>query len=545
MNHFKKIYFLLKAIANQFKQWFLELPKIWKAVVIAIIVVLLFLLFKFLTAEKKVEDVIEKPRRVTLATVSDLSANNSPIPVVGVVTSVSEAVIRTESSGKLTRVYKKLGDRVYAGETIASFENSGERASVLQAEGVYESAKAARDIALINSATTNANIGDIRTNALNTVTNTYATLDDVIRGKTDVAFSDARFATARLKFSTSDSILQSKVEQQRIAIETMLVEREARNRTLSTDTDFTKELASIQSEVQTIKNYLDDLSSAYAKSIPSQDVSQATLDGQKAVVSGVRSTIAATLSTIYSAKTSFTSGLAAQEIAGRTTGDKNPNSASADASVKTALGSYNSALSRLEKTIIRSPITGTLNSLSIETGDFVGQSTQVAVVSNNGALEVLVYVTEDDAKRISIGTTAIINSTIKAVVTRVASAIDPVTKKIEVRIGILDDKTQVINGESVRVELSSTPKKSEDSALELIKIPLSAVKITPRGSYVFTLSASSTLISVPVETGTLLGEEIQIISGLSGDMIIVRDARGLKEGNMVDVNIATSTNPTN
>ena len=35
-------------------------------------------------------------------------------------------------------VYKKLGDYVNAGEVIAEFENSGERAQVLQAEGAYD-----------------------------------------------------------------------------------------------------------------------------------------------------------------------------------------------------------------------------------------------------------------------------------------------------------------------------------------------------------------------------------------------------------------------
>jgi multidrug efflux pump subunit AcrA (membrane-fusion protein) len=53
---------------------------------------------------------------------------------------------------------------------------------------------------------------------------------------------------------------------------------------------------------------------------------------------------------------------------------------------------------------------------------------------------------------------------------------------------------------------------------------------------VFTVDATSTLVSVPVELGTLLGEEVVIKTGLSPDMQIVKDARGLKAGEVVTVN---------
>ena len=58
-------------------------------------------------------------------------------------------------------------------------------------------------------------------------------------------------------------------------------------------------------------------------------------------------------------------------------------------------------------------ITGTLNSLSIETGDFISAFTEVAVVSNNGAFEVVSYVTEDDARRIAVGNEVMIDNTVK------------------------------------------------------------------------------------------------------------------------------------
>jgi RND family efflux transporter MFP subunit len=541
MSHLTKIYFLLKAVLVQVKEWFLDYWRVWPWYkrVVAIIgpIAILILAIKILPTENPVEVAVDTPKFVVLARVTDLSNKTTPVPLVGQVTSVNEATIRAESSGRLTHVYRKLGDRVVAGQVIAEFENSGERASVLQAEGAYEAAKAARDIAQINSANTSVGIGDTKTNTLNAINSSYSTMDDLVRSKTDTAFSDPRSENPKLKVLVPDSALQTRVENERMTIEKLLTARAVRNSSLSVDSDLLSEIQKVQTEAQTVKNYLDNLNSVYVKSLPDQNFSQASLDAQKAVLNAGRATIAGTLTSLSASKVALQNGLASEEIAGRTTGDSSPNAASADASVKSAQGAYLAAVSRLEKTIIRSPISGTLNSLSIETGDYVAPTSQVAVVSNNGALEVLAYVSGDDASRITIGAPVKINSNIKGIVTRIASAIDPVTKKIEVRVGILDEKAGLINGQSVRIEVSGPTTAVPALAMaSQVKIPLSAVKITPRESYVFTVSASSTLQRVDIQLGTLLGDEVEIVSGLTGDMIIVKDARGLKEGQVVSVN---------
>ncbi len=538
MKHLQKIFLLLKAIGNQIIQWFLELPPYKRVVAVLGSLAIIFIAAKVLPSKKVEEVVADTPKGVMLASVSDLSNKSVAVPLVGQVTSVSEAVIRAESSGRLTKVYKKLGDRVAAGQVIAEFENSSERAAVLQAQGAYEAAKAARDIALINTANTSVGVNDTKTNTLNTINSSFATMDDIIRAKTDVAFTDPRTDSPRLKILLPDFVLQTKIENERKEIEKILVARFSKNMTLTTDSDLVSEIQKVQSEVQTIKNYLDDLSSAYVKAMPNEVNSQAMLDGQKAMVGVGRSTVSGTLTALTASKVALQNSLAGEEIAGRTTGDKNPNTASVDAQVKTAQGGYLAALSRLEKTIIRSPISGTLNSLTIDTGDFVSPTAQVAIVSNNGALEVMTYVTNEDLDEVKVGSKVKINSDSKGIVTRVAGAIDPVTKKIEVRIGITEGETKLINGQSVRVEISNNSTEKNNTKVvvnDLIKIPLASVKITPRESFVFTVDASNTLQAVPVVLGTLFGDEVEIRGGLDQGMIIVKDARGLKPGENVSI----------
>jgi biotin carboxyl carrier protein len=333
--------------------------------------------------------------------------------------------------------------------------------------------------------------------------------------------------------------LSSSLEIKRKAIEKLLLAREVKNKSLTQNSDLVTEVNAALVDTQAIKSYLDDLYTAYSKALPDTTFSQAVIDSGKTNVQTARQSVAATITGLVTARTTLTASITANQVAGSDNQAQSSGAlATADAQVKQALGAYNGALSRLEKTIIRSPITGTLNSLTINTGDYIGAFTQVAVVSNNGALEVVSSVTEDDSKRISVGAPVTIDGTVSGVITRIASAIDPTTKKIEVRIGIKDIKSTLVNGQSVRILVTQDKKNVTPVGVKKsgpIIIPIAALKLTPQGGNVFTVSASSTLVAVPVKEGAILGEEIQILEGLSGSESIVTDARGLKEGQVVEV----------
>jgi RND family efflux transporter MFP subunit len=534
--HFKKIYFLTKAILVQLKQWFLELQKVYQILTFVLLLSLIFLIYKF-TGDKKIEEnIVQKDRLVTISNVAQLSDKNSAIPLVGIVTSVNEATILTEAGGRLTRVYKKLGDRVFAGQVIGEIENSGERAAVLQAEGGYDAARAGRDISTISNSTSGNNLDSAKSNALNTLSNAYVTMDDIVRGKTDAYFSNPKELNIKLNILFPNQIQTGKIQSLRLKLEKVLKDRENKNKSLTINNDLESELDVVSNELTEVRYYLDDLANAFGNSLPDDSFTQESLNLQKTIVGGLRSQIIGVISSVTGAKQSLITAKAGNQIS---SGNKNPTSASSDAQVKIALGSYNSALSRLSKTIIRSPITGTLNSISIQTGDFVNPSQQVAIVSNNGALEILAYISENDVNRISTGVNVLINSNIKGVISKIASALDPFTRKIEVRIAIMNQNSNLINGQSVRISVADTPNKVlKANEIKIIKVPLSAVKITPRGSYVFTVDeslATKTLKSITVETGSLLGEEVQINSGLKLEDNIVIDVRGIKENQKVEV----------
>lgn len=473
-------------------------------------------------------------RTVAIAKVSDLMNKESHSPLLGTVVSVSEATVKSESSGKINKVYVSLGEKVSAGQTIAEFDNSQERAALLQAEGAYEAAKAARDISSISGGNSGMQLGESKNGALNTLNSAYNAFDDVIRVKTDGAYTDPRTNDVKLTLSTPDAALVYSLESQRRAIEQTLRSRDEKNRSLSVESDLISELTSVEKEAQSIKSYLDDLAKAYSKSLPNNQINETSLSASKAIVSAARTQITQTISQIQASRGALNSSIASKNISDKTSGDTGVTAS--DAQVKQALGAYEAALARYQKTIIRSPLTGTVNSLSVKTGDFVATFAQIAVISNNGSLEVRSYLNEDEVAGVYIGATSTVYKGSKpytGTVTKVAEAIDPLTKKIEMRVALLDTtQKDILNGESVTLTITKAESKVSDQ--HSIKIPLSALKMTSNGGIVFNVVDGKTSQKF-VEEGAIFGDMIEIKSGLTTEDVIVVDARGLKNETPVTV----------
>ena len=66
-----------------------------------------------------------------------------------------------------------------------------------------------------------------------------------------------------------------------------------------------------------------------------------------------------------------------------------------------------------------------------------------------------------------------------------------------------------------------------------IILPISAIKVEANRTVVFTVE-NGVLVAIPIKTGSILGGNIVIDEGVTLDMFVVLDARGLKEGQQVN-----------
>lgn len=517
-----------------------KLPLVYKIVVGVCVVGAVALVVRGVVTPKVETATISDTTHVTIASVASLSDKAGPLPVTGKVTSKSKANILAISSGEIVSLSRALGDYVAAGATIASFENSSQRASVLQAQGAYEAAQSALSKTSGSSAqnsnltsaqaTQNAQNATVAANAA--IKSAYASLEDAVHTKADTLFSNPHGSTPSFNVISYDSQLVTRVVNQRVQLDVVLDSIHTISNT-SEDANVDARITTVIAKAQIIEAFLNDVVDAVNKAIPTQNISASTIAGYQTLVAAARTEVLGSISSLTGAKGAYDNAVSGATVAANSANDGTSNDiASAQANVKSALGALYAAQANLEKTIVRAPISGTIVSLPITRGGYVAAYSPVAQISNPGALEVETYVTSDDAKTLAVGGKAVIEGTTQGIIVFIAPAIDPSTGKIQVKIGLPGEHAALTDGNTVTVVLNRLLGGLKSPAKNTITIPIAAAKLTPNGPVVFIVS-SSTLVSKPITFGKIVGSQVSVVSGLVLDMDIVTDARGLSDGQKV------------
>ncbi len=520
------------------------------AVIFFILVFVIYQQFIIKNINNEEDKIVQNIRQVKTMTVRDLTLDNTFLPLLGKVQSQSSAVVHSQSAGEIIALYKKEGNFVWANQIIAEIDNWSQRSSLIQAEASVESAAAflnkiktgARDeqVSILEATLNNSenSLNETKVSIINTLNDSYIKADDAVRNKTDVMFRDPRDSNPQVLFSVNDSQLEIDIEWERFLIEQMLEEWESFLFSLDVDGNLIEALELAKKNINQIRKFLDQVALAVNVLSPNSNLSETTINTWKSNISVSRSSINLTASTISSAINSLNSVVSAKEIAQLNydqilIGERTEDIISAEAQLKQAKAGLDLAKAAYEKTIIRAPISGTINSLNLEKGDFVSSFAPVLIVANNNQLEIVSYITEKDRESIKNGSEVLINKKWKGYVKNIAPALDSKTKKIKIEIAVDDKNTILTNGQSTSL-LVERVLSEENEELSEFSVPISAIKIRTDSVVVFTIDKDDKLVSHHIILGPILGEKIIIKEGVNAEMEIVIDARGLKEGQKVE-----------
>lgn len=477
----------------------------WQQIVLALVLAALLIGGLVLARGGSPDTSLNQYRTVTLASIGELSGNGSSVGLIGTVRSITEANILAQTSGTVRAVHASLGSKVPAGFVIAELENAAERAVVLQAEGSYEAALAARSA---------QSLPDAKTAARDTYRTAFTTLDSVLENSVDTFFGGPTPVGPDLLFN-ADTDDESRLSRERSRINARMNAWESALSSAETRTPETL-LEEADAEARGIATFLNDLAA-----VANRNNSTAS-DTQLAALATARASVNTVIGTIATSRASLRTGSVSATLG-------------ADASVKQALGALRGAQANLERTVVRAPLAGTLNFLPIRVGEYVTSFTHVATVAQNGALEIVAYVSEDHRDLLAAGGTVTVEETYKGVLTSIAPALDPITKQIEVHVAVTD-ASNLVNGQSVRISLPDIlPKKTTAQPSGPLLLPLSSVKLRASDRIIFEVGEDSRLIARPVEVGDVRGDRIEIRTPLPTELRIVADARGLSEGEQVTV----------
>lgn len=487
-------------------------------------------------------------KEVNLISVKNFQNQDKPLSLVGEVTSKNEVTVKTEVSGQVMGVYAKVGKFLNKNTVIAEIENSSLYEAVLSARANVESKEAtlqktqkgSRDEQMfilelkLNQA--DNSLKEAKKSTINTLQSVYAVSDDTIRGKVDQFFDNPGSSNPTLSFILANSQLKINIEFNRFVIGKNLEIWSEDLSDINIDDNLFVLLNKAEQNLIEIRGFLDDTALAVNSLAPNSNLTQTTISTWQSAVSVGRVNINTSLSNVSSVRDNLNNKITAYNIAKKQqeeglAGGREEDVFTAERELDQAKSTLKQAQLNFEKTIIKSPITGILNSIDIKNGDFVSAFEPIGIVSNNNALEITTFITEDDADFIKIGAEAFIEDTVKGTVYEIAPTLDKNTKKLEIKIAIEDTKTDLIKGESVELKINRS-FMDKDFTKDII-VPISSLKVKTDGVFVFTINEDNKLIGHKVSAGSIVGNGIIVLSGVTSDMNIVLDARGLEIGQEV------------
>lgn len=186
---------------------------------------------------------------------------------------------------------------------------------------------------------------------------------------------------------------------------------------------------------------------------------------------------------------------------------------------------------QVEFSSITAPISGKVESVSVQVHDNVGTQNIICVISGEGAKQVNFSVTERVVSELHVGDSVTINKN----GTDYEGTISEVSTKIDDATGLFNIKASLANADALatgsRVKITVVSERAD----QVLTIPTDAVYYSQNKPKVYTYN-SGTVHEVPIEVGIFDSEQTEVVSGLTeDDMVITTWSSELYEGAQVQL----------
>lgn len=340
------------------------------------------------------------------------------VELTGKVIAAKNVDMGFETSGRVSKVNVKVGDRVKKGQVLASLAN-GDYTSALQKNYALAASESAR-LKDIQSGSKQGEIGlsanelenAKRELALNTqslgdqLRDIYTKADDAIRFKVDNSFRNPRSVNPEFMYSVDQNpTLQASLSSQRLKIGEMLTAW-SKNTSISN-------LAQIRQYITATQNFINDANTAIStvsERVSATDSTYADISAKKTDIASARTVFASAVSSLNQAEISYNNSvngltLAEQRLSVKTTGT-NTDLDIQRANLQSAQAGVQSAQAMIAKTIIRAPFDGVITKVDIKEGEISSPNTPILGLLNDGEYQVETYVSENDVAKLAVGQTA-------------------------------------------------------------------------------------------------------------------------------------------
>ncbi len=414
------------------------------------------------------------------------------VSVTGSTEAVQNVSLAFQGSGMIARVYRDVGDRVSAGEVLASLNTASLQAALEEAQAAYDSAVASRGA---TSAT------ETETAARNAYQSAFTTLDTTLHDEVDTFFGDGTAYGPELLI-TAPGYDFGELSRERARITARMREYQASLPGASVQDPLTL-LNQANTIASDISNFLNKLS------VAANDSSSGATATQLAALTSARSTVSTLLGTLSTARNTFRSG--------------NANStAIANANVNQAAARVAAARANLANAQIVAPFTGLVTQFDAKVGQTAVAGTPLISLISSGGFQIIAGVSETDIGKVAVGNTvsmtldAFPNETFIGTVFYIDPAETVIDGVVDYKIKVSFDKADPRMKSGLTVNLDLMTRRKDDVLL----LPQYAILEDDEGSYV-KMVATTTPVRVPV------------MRGIQDEKGIVEIRSGVQEGDRV------------
>lgn len=203
---------------------------------------------------------------------------------------------------------------------------------------------------------------------------------------------------------------------------------------------------------------------------------------------------------------------------------------------------YEMAKLNLERSAIRSPISGVVTERLVKTGNLVNTNEQLFKIANFDPLLAVLHVPEHEMNKMSIGqkillrADAVPDSVFEGQVARISPTVDAQSGTFRVTIAVRDPARQLKPGMFSRIRIVYDTKYNTPI------LPKEAVITEDVNQSVFIIR-DSIAYKQPVKTGYVNGKNIEILEGVTtGDFVVTIGQNSLRDSTLVEIIPAISIN---
>lgn len=468
---------------------------------------------------------------------------NQTISLTGNIKPVRQVDLAFEKTGKVSKVMIDVGEQVNAGDFLIGLTNQDLNSQFFRNQAILEAERAQLKELKAGTRSEEINIQDAQVtdnqlalqnteeSLINSLKESYITADSAVSNGFDKILEHPNSQNAQIAFITNNFVLEQEAEQQRRAVELMLNNWKKSLDNLNQDSNLQSHFDKAQANFSQIRDILNKANILVkgASTPLNPAIPQSTFDNWHSAISSARTSINSGINSLTvanqqlkDAKANLNISLSQLESkqAGATENQINIQKAK----IKQAKAEINNTQTQITKTILRSPISGTVSQQEAKIGQLAQAGSILVSIISDDSFEIETFIPEADITKVNINNKAEItldaygpDINFGAQVIKIAPAETIIDGVVTYKTTLSVDAPPIFlkSGMTANIDLITAERKN------IIAIPRRAI-FTEQGKYWVELLKNNQEQKIAITTGLLVGNGlIEIKSGLKeGDQVI-------------------------